>query len=458
MGESAAPIVRLSEGGDASRHARGGWMVDTQRHNARKAYPAVISCTLVSGLIAVSACAPSTSSEIPAEASASSLSSKENTLTAAEREVRILIDNDLRQLRLIFDAPYRMRDVQSGNWLSETLAPDTIAISLQDGSVRIPAHAISHASAIEFVPETNGTIELQAPGETARPYPGRMRLLPGEDGGTVVNVADIEDYLVGVVTRELDQSFLSEACRAQAVAARTYAWYWKLRRTPADDWDLVDTERAQVYVGYARVEGVPEAVRAVRDTEGVVLTWNAPTGRRIFCTFYSSTCGGRTAPAAPVMKTPDITPLVGGVDCPYCEISKHRRWAPFFVTLREMTAALRDKYDVFRSMGPIERIEIEQQEEGGRLVMLRLHDAQNRSQLLEAENFRLTVDPGGRRIRSAWFTFDRVKDGYRFTGGRGFGHGVGLCQYGAQGMAQQGASAAQILQHYYPGSKPVRAY
>jgi len=99
-----------------------------------------------------------------------------------------------------------------------------------------------------------------------------------------------------------------------------------------------------------------------------------------------------------------------------------------------------------------------QQTDSGRAVRFRFYDARGREESLEAENFRLAVDPTGRQIMSTWFELVDEGDTVRFTKGKGFGHGVGLCQYGAESLAEQGRSAGEIIKHYYPESVLVRAY
>jgi len=382
-------------------------------------------------------------------------------LSLKQRQVRVLLEEELSECRLLIPGSFSICYPESERPCGDTAGPVTLDVRFHQGGVHIPELDVSAREPVDIITETDEPVIVETIGEPARSYAGRIRCLPDDGertGGALVNIVNVEDYLVGVVTAELHQGFHRAACRAQAIASRTYVWYWMRRNQGRGQWDLRAGERAQVYLGRDRAEQVPVAAQAARDTEGLVLTWEWPEGRRIFCAFYSSTCGGRTQPAGPVMRTKNVPPLAGRVTCGYCDEAPYYHWGPLVLTREEITEALRLRYELFRDLGPITRIEVIQEEEGGRVVRLRLHDDNGNSLPLAAENFRLAVDPGGRRMRSTWFTIRDQGDTFHFLEGRGFGHGVGLCQYGAQGMAEQGASALEILRHYYPESEVVRAY
>jgi stage II sporulation protein D len=132
----------------------------------------------------------------------------------------------------------------------------------------------------------------------------------------------------------------------------------------------------------------------------------------------------------------------------------------------EVTTALQQKYPQLKELGDITRIEPAKQSDYNdfsRLTMVKLTGSTGRSEFIRAEDLRLTIDPTGSRLRS---TSCRIitMDGpaktstWAFIDGRGFGHGVGLCQCGAEGMARKGKTAEEILSHYYPGAKQTRAY
>src|SRR5690606_25278824 len=153
-----------------------------------------------------------------------------------------------------------------------------------------------------------------------------------------------------------------------------------------------------------------------------------------------------------------VRPLSGGVRCDYCADSPYYRWEPVVLEKSLITQRLRDRYAAFRKLGRIEYMEVVKATADGRPVRFSFSDAQGRRVELEAENFRLSVDPTGRIIRSTFFVPVVEEDTITLSGGRGFGHGIGLCQYGAAALAASGWQASQILSFYYLGSRIVRAY
>jgi stage II sporulation protein D len=124
----------------------------------------------------------------------------------------------------------------------------------------------------------------------------------------------------------------------------------------------------------------------------------------------------------------------------------------------DIATSLGERYERFASLAPVDRVEVREATPAGRPIILAVVDADGREELLPVEAFRLTMDATGRRIRSSFFAIDNAPEGVALIAGRGYGHGVGLCQNGADAMARQGATAARILRHYYPGSRPRRAY
>ncbi len=131
--------------------------------------------------------------------------------------------------------------------------------------------------------------------------------------------------------------------------------------------------------------------------------------------------------------------------------------------------ALQKKYPQLKELGDIANISAVKQSDYpdstsspqadfSRITMVKLTGTNGRSDFLRAEDLRLTIDPTGNKIRSVACKIAIIENKIAFLAGRGFGHGVGMCQCGAQGMAMQGKTAGEILQHYYPGSKLVRVY
>jgi stage II sporulation protein D len=276
------------------------------------------------------------------------------------------------------------------------------------------------------------------------------------ESASILNIVDIEEYLLGVVTVEMPADFRPAALRAQAIACRTYAWYQKRFYSETRDWDLLDNEGSQAYRGVEAETGA--GGRAVRASAGIVCTWTSPAGERIFPAYFASTCGGVTRIAPQRKGEPKFPVLAGDVLCDHCASSPGFRWGPVTISKKQITDRLRERYPRFETIGAISRVEVTQRTPMGRPLQVELSDSAGRQVDLDINDFRLTVDPTGRVLKSDYFTPVIQKDSIVFTDGRGYGHGWGMCQYGADGLAKAGKSTTEILQYYYPGCHLVRAY
>jgi stage II sporulation protein D len=334
-----------------------------------------------------------------------------------------------------------------------------LRVDFSAGSIAMPELGRSFdVQAVEIVPAGPNPISMNVDGEWPD-FAGSFCVYRQSDRkGAVVNTLDVEEYLISVVAAETPATFHAEAFRAQAVASRTYAWYQKRTAPAGRRWDLMATEGSQVYSGLPSREARRLAAAGVESTSGVVCTWDSLQGERIFCTYFSSTCGGHTQAAGPVKSEQTIPPLAGNVQCGYCTHSPSFTWGPTRFTKKTVTDRLRLKYPRFQELGQIEEIKVIDTTPHGRPVRLRLADSRGRGIELEAENFRLTVDPTGRILRSTCFKVQNEAARFVFSDGKGFGHGLGMCQYGADGMARAGGNATYILRHYYPHSRLKRAY
>jgi stage II sporulation protein D len=294
-------------------------------------------------------------------------------------------------------------------------------------------------------------------------YRGKLRLIVNPDGRSfdVINLVPLEPYLAGVVGAEMPDYWEPEALDAQAIVARTYCLYIKNRFGRNREWDLNKTQASQVYLG---VKGESAQIwSAVSRTSGqVLLCEHVGRSKDLFPTYYSSVCGGHTEASSNVFGD-SFGPLVG-VACPYCkDVAKLSLfyWPMAKFNATAVTAALHNKYPKLKPLGEITRIlPAEKSDYGGfsRLTKVKLFGSTGKSDVLRAEDLRLTIDPTGRRLKSAICHIVKWGQQWAFVSGRGWGHGVGMCQHGAEGMARKGKTAEQILAHYYPGSWIERVY
>ena len=263
----------------------------------------------------------------------------------------------------------------------------------------------------------------------------------------IVNDLSLEDYLRSVVPAELGprQYPEIEALKAQSVAARTFA-VSGLGANADRGFDVFDDVRSQVYHGV--VSEQPLSDRAVGETHGLVATYQ---GRPIV-SLYCSTCGGLTESFDSVFKGSPIAYLKGGARC-QDEESPYHAWDEW-IDLRERTSAL----ERFAGVGRLTGLKTLETSPNGRVVTMRF-SGERGEKVLRGNDIRLALG-----LRSNWITsMEPHKDSDGFIGkihvrGRGWGHGVGLCQIGAVELAQHGKSFQDILTHYYSGIQLVPWY
>ena len=263
-----------------------------------------------------------------------------------------------------------------------------------------------------------------------RAYRGNIRISIHTKQLSAVNYVDIEGYLKSVVPSEMPSVWPMEALKAQAIVARTYALY--RRAGPSKEYDLCSGTNSQMYKGVYSERS--SSNMAVYLTGQICLYDN---GKPV-PTYFHSTCGGNTLNADSVWRK--ALDSIEGVDCKFCKDSPHYKKWKVSIGRRKLGKILSKKgYKI----GKIKKIRIERDKP----YRIFIEDKYGKSQVLDASKFRLLVGPG--MIRSSNF---RIKVGWfsvKFKG-NGWGHCVGLCQWGARGMALKGYSYKQILQHYYP--------
>lgn len=259
--------------------------------------------------------------------------------------------------------------------------------------------------------------------------------------GEVISTVPVEQYLYSVVSREMPRSWPDAALQAQAIAARTYVLQ---RSNPKRNYDVVTSESDQVYTGMDAES--PATTAAVDASAGKVLRYN-----NAFATIaYSSCCGGHTEAAADAWAGGSTAGYLQGVTCPNCTDSPWYRWSKSFA-LDRISVALGDR---IASLGRITSIEIGERDASGRTRFVNVSGPDARVQIAAA-NFRRAL--GTRDLPSVFLrhiAIDGDGQGERKVtiDGAGLGHGVGLCQWGARGMARNDASVEDILAFYFPGT------
>ena len=271
-------------------------------------------------------------------------------------------------------------------------------------------------------------------GDADHRYPAR--LAAAVEGGRLqlVNHAPMEPYVASVVASEFGFDVI-EGAKAQAVLARTYA---ARRQGEHPGYDLDDHQGSQVYRGLDPI--TPTSRQAATQTAGQVLTYRGKLADGV----YFSSSGGHTADNESVWQGAPV-PYLRGVPDPYDAAAPDHDWR---------TTASHDR--VMRALsarfgGRVERIEVAQRSRNGRVMRVRLVGA--RTDVITGSQLRQAVNAavGARTVRSTRYDVAVEGDRVVFTGG-GFGHGVGMSQYGALEQARAGRGYREILAYYFLGT------
>jgi stage II sporulation protein D len=268
-----------------------------------------------------------------------------------------------------------------------------------------------------------------------RQYVGALEVSRQPQGLLVVNELPMEEYVSGTVRGEASERWPAEALRALAVVARTYAVYQQSRGA-GKAFHMVAGYQDQNFAGWV-AEGSPSR-EAARATAGQVLTWEG----RVFATFYHSDSGGFTEAAHHVFSG-EVPPILGVRD-EFSMESPNYTWT-VTISLNAIGERLRrGGLDV----GQVSGLTILERSPSFRVARMAVEHSRGTSTLRGADFRRLI---GYDALKSTLFVPTAQNGAVRFEG-RGWGHGVGLSQFGAKGMADRGYTYSQILEHYYPGT------
>ena len=315
----------------------------------------------------------------------------------------------------------------------------------------------------------------------------------------VINYVSMDHYLYGVVPREMPASFDMEALKAQAIAARTYA-LMNMRKHRNDGYDLCDTTHCQVYGGISGEHD--RTTLAVDDTSGIIITYNG----NIIDAVYHSNSGGRTVDSKEAWG--GSVPYLVAVDDSYSIDYPNSHWS-FTISKNEVNNRLKDSGV---NIGNLINMEVIETSDNGRVTKLKVAGTLG-EEVLNSSKVRQVL--GTTELKSTWFTIkkdsnmdpniyaisgdnsslkkidmnnsyiisgngikskirgiiakvinmDRIVDinanndsstGDFIIEGKGYGHGVGMSQWGAQGMAKAGYSFEEIIKHYYTGVEITR--
>jgi stage II sporulation protein D len=345
--------------------------------------------------------------------------------------IRVLVADSAAPLRISSAGVLKITADNNGTTITTVsdiaFAADNSSSIIMNGAAQLPG-------TLRVAPADGQSVAID--GKT---YRGLLMITAEKQRLLAVNHVPLEEYLCGVLPREMAPSWPLEALKAQAVAARTYALYHMLVRRSAA-YDVLSTTSSQVYGGSQ--QDYPAIRSAVDATRGLVLA----EGGRLALTLFHANSGGRTESLEDIWG--GRLSYLSSVDDPFSKNYSGDTWEKT-LSAEEIASACAQfgiAADKVKEIVPIER------SASGRIKKLKVV-ADSQTFFLSGNSFRLIVGPG--KVKGTNFAVQKEKAEFVFKG-TGYGHGAGMSQWGAYGMSKKGHDFTAILGHYYPGAQTVR--
>jgi stage II sporulation protein D len=325
----------------------------------------------------------------------------------------------------------------------QVVAAKDIAFTIEDKKINISHDGKNFIIGPAFfhLKEKNVELKLDSPSDyfTYKTYKlyGPVRLLLEPSGNILlIHTMPLENYVSRCVLGELSARTPLEALKAQAVSSRTYSLYNILEHK---------TYPYDIAIHYQAFGPNGSKIRAVRDTEGMVLSHKG----RVIPAFFSQNCGGFTEKAFNVWQT--RFSYSEAVKSPYGKNTKNFSWD---VTFKFSDIEARLKKAGY-AISDITGVSPNKKDEDSQRVLEVLVKSEKSSYIIPSNTFRLLM--GSKQLKSTLFTTKNLKDRVEFIG-FGFGHGVGMCQDGATEMAELGKTFDDILDFYFPDTELIKVY
>ena len=350
-----------------------------------------------------------------------------------EKYVRVAILNNVNELSFSIRGKYTILDIRSGAVLEEgrslresllSTHPVGIAINGKDYPLR----------KIRLTSTKDITLYLA---DKPQRYRGALDIIETQSKKfLVVNTIELEQYIRGVLYHEVSHRWPMEAMKAQAVAARTYALY-QMKKNKSDEYDVTGDIYSQVYGG-KNAERFRTNI-AVKRTQGEILVYR----NKVLPAYFHASCGGHTESARNIWG--ENLPPLAGVPCSFCALAPHANWKRNLRSkdIQEKLGA--NGYP----MGPIADIRVLSRDESGRINNLLFTALDGKTTTIPGIKFRQIIGPNVIKSNK----YEILMKGYYFDLiGKGWGHGVGMCQWGAHQMSGERHTYGEILSFYYPGA------
>lgn len=346
--------------------------------------------------------------------------------------LRVLLLANLSTFQVSIPPQYRLLTHPASQLAAESDRWRTLQLQASRGRISV-SHLKPEVSEVRIMPLTKDALIFVG----GKLYRGGLEVKVRDGGLMVVNAIDLEEYLYGVLPQEVPVKWEMAALRAQAIVARTYALY-KRKSQANGDYDLsAHYLQDQRYDGYSAEH--PRASLAVDETRGLVLT----CAGTLIPAYYHAESAGYTENSEDVWSS--AHPCLRAVKADIYPASPYLQWS-VSIPLQDIQAALAKSG---HRLGGIQGLEPLERSPTGRILRLKISHTRGDT-VLRGTDFRLALGP--EVIRSTRFTVE-MRGGHALFSGQGWGHGVGMCQWCSQGMAELGYDHEAILKHYYRGAE-----
>ena len=369
-------------------------------------------------------------------------------LTGQGPKIKVLLKNT-GNFKLNCNGSFQICEKQSGRIQMYVKRSIPVDVSFHEGKVTI--------NSIKF----NGPVELYSTEDVfsidGSQYRGNLTISANLSSREILAITELphELYLAGVIASEMPARWDKEALKAQAIAARSYALN-NMQRRFGNDWHVKCTQASQVYAGISAES--KKIWDVLSETQGEVIV----SGDSVLPAYFSSTCGGATFNATDVFGSADDA--IVGVKCDHCRKSaksEYLNWPEFKIEKKEAYKLMVQNYPKIagiEELQDVKPVKTSKNGENEKILSVKLIGKNGKTEILRGEDFRLTIDPTGFKLKSTVCKIKTDDKNITIYDGKGFGHNVGMCQYGAKAMADEGSKYRDIITYYYPNSNIKKVY
>ncbi|MFH0731826.1 MAG: SpoIID/LytB domain-containing protein [Candidatus Omnitrophota bacterium] len=350
-------------------------------------------------------------------------------------KIRVAIVDKAGQIDIAIKGPYKITTIQTNEVLKQGKVLWQGKITPINAGIKLNTYKDEEFKVygVNIIPAKSPSLYINK-----NLYRGTLQIVKTKDGLlSAINMLGIEDYIKGVLYHEISNKWPMEAIKAQAVTSRTFAIY-QAQQNAGNDYYLNADVKSQVYRGVFAEKYRTD--KAVDQTKGEILI----CGNKILPAFFHSTCGGSTENVSNLWKV--SSKALKGIRCSFCGNAPLFNWKAA-IPLTEIA----DKISKTKGrISQIQTINILSRNRSGRVSNVKI--IADKNIVISAKDLREILSP--RIIRSTNFVVTIIGDAAVFHG-RGWGHGVGMCQWGTFAMAKKGYDYKQILEYYYPKAEVV---